>query len=691
MPKYSDGEILAAIEREESQSYQTTSGTLKQERDESLNYYLGEEFGNEQVDRSSVVTRDVLDAIEWVLPSLLKTFLAGDEIIKINPVGAEDIPQAEQETEVINHIIQQKNPGFNIFYTWFKDALLQKTGYVAAYWEVKEDYQDERYEGLTEDELVYILSDPSLEIIEQASSADIYGNILYTIKVRKQVPCKQVRIVNIPPEEMYVSTRTRSVSLKDAPFVEHRCYKTISDLRASGYELDMTKMTGYSDIEDEERDIYDETGSYSDDPAEESMRNVLVRDCYVRIDDNDDGIAELKRILIAGSQILEREEAEFIPFAAICPIPMTHRHIGLSYADLVMDLQLIKSTITRQILDNMYLSNNVRMAIDPSRVNLDDMLQNRPGGIVRTVGDPAGAMLPLVNPPIYSNSFGMLEYIDSMRENRTGITKYNQGMDANSLNKTATGINAIMGASAQRIELVARLFAEGVKELFWMVHALQAKHADAVETIQLRGKYVAVDPRGWKKRTDFSISVGLGTGNKQEMASQLMLILQAQREAIQVGIATPKNIHYALTKLTQNAGFKDADAFWTDPGEGGVGQGVPPEVQKQMQQGMQIIQSQKEEIDKLHAELQKMKVDASVEVYKVDKNADTQVAIAKANNDTKQMISLFETAVDALVQSQKEIEQRMAGLETMNVDLTPVIAAVQNLMREDQNELAERD
>ena len=133
MTKYSDEEILAAIEREESQSYQTTSGTLKQERDESLKYYLGEEFGNEQVDRSSVVTRDVLDTIEWVLPSLLKTFLAGDEIIKINPVGEEDIAQAEQETEVTNHIIQQKNPGFNIFYTWFKDALLQKTGYTAAY------------------------------------------------------------------------------------------------------------------------------------------------------------------------------------------------------------------------------------------------------------------------------------------------------------------------------------------------------------------------------------------------------------------------------------------------------------------------------------------------------------------------------------------------------------------------------
>jgi hypothetical protein len=681
--KYSDQELLAAIDREESQSYQTTSGLLKTERDNALDYYLGEPFGNEIADRSQVVTRDVLDTIEWVLPSLLKTFLAGDEIVKFNPTTEEDIEAAEQETAVVNFIIQQKNPGFQIFHTWFKDALLEKTGYAKVYWEETKDYQDERFEGLTEDELAYILADKTLEILSQQQYQDAFGMPLYTVKLRQVVPCKQVKIINVPPEEMYVSTRTRSVSLKDAPFVEHRYYKTVSDLRDAGYKLDMTKMSGFADIEDQERNIYDEAAAWQQDETEEAMRTVLMRDCYMRVDDDDDGIAELKRVLVAGTQVIEREEAEFIPFAAICPIPMSHRHVGLSYADLVMDLQLIKSTITRQILDNMYLSNNVRNAIDPSRVNLDDMLVSRPGGVVRTKGDPSGAIMPLVNPPIYQQSFGMLEYIDSMRENRTGVTKYNQGMDANSLNKTATGISAIMGASQQRLELVARLFAEGVKEMFMMVHALQAKYADAEETIQLRGKYIAVDPRGWKKRTDMTISVGLGTGNKDQMAQQFMLILQAQKEALMsgTGLATPKNVYHALIKMTENAGFKDADQFWTNPEGEGQQQPAGPSPE-QIQQVQQHIQQLTEENQKLQQELAKRDTDSSVEVYKIDKQSETEIQKVQMQNDNKELLASMKAVTDAIMQSQTQMDDRMAGMENSMPDMSPMMETIKALQEQ---------
>lgn len=685
--KYSDNDLLQIIETEETQSYSDTyGGTLQEQRDTALDYYLGEPYGNEVPDRSQVVTREVLETIEWVLPSLLKVFFSGDEVVVFEPRGPEDIEQAEQETEYINYVVQQKNDGFNIFYTWFKDALLSKTGYVKAYWEEKTDYQDERFEGLTEDELNYILSDREVEILEQEAYQDAFGTALFTVKLRQTVPCKQAKYVNVPPEEMRVSTKTREVSLKNSPFVEHISHQTISSLRDQGFDLDMSKMGSYGFEEDSERDIYDETNSWENDEAEESMRNVVVRDIWMRIDDDGDGIAELKHIMLAGTQVLVREDAEFIPIVAICPIPMPHRHIGLSYADLAMPSQLQKSTILRQILDNMYLSNNVRTAMDADRVNLDDMLVSRPGGIVRTKGDPAGALMPLVNPPIYSQAFGMLEYLDTTRENSTGVTKYNQGLDANSLNKTATGINAIMGASQQRLELVTRLFAEGVKELFGIIHALTAKHADSQDVMRLRNKYIAVDPRGWKRRTDLTISVGIGTGNKDQMLQHYMMLLNAQKEAKMGGlpIVTDKNIYNALAKLTQNAGLKDVDSYWTDPeGENSQPQQpqIPPELQKQIQEGMKKMQDQAQEIQKLQAEILKRDTDSSVKVYEVDKRSETELMKVQMQNESKESLAQFNAIAEAIMQTQSDMSSKISAIESTEPDYTPIMQAFEVLQQ----------
>lgn len=234
--KYTDDDLLALIEREENQSYQPDSGTLKDEREKALEYYLGEEYGNEIQDRSQVITRETLEVVESTLPYLLKTFTSGDQVVKFDPVGPEDIDQAEQETEYVNFVVTQKNNWFSIAHTWFKDALLEKVGYVKIFWEEKEEYTEERYQGLSEDELAFILSDRDVEIIEQDVAMGMDGMPVYSVKLKQLTPCKQVRIQNLPPEEVYVSMRARAVQLQDAPFVQHRSYKTMSELRAAGYE-----------------------------------------------------------------------------------------------------------------------------------------------------------------------------------------------------------------------------------------------------------------------------------------------------------------------------------------------------------------------------------------------------------------------------------------------------------------------
>ncbi len=665
MPKYDETEILSLVDREESECYGFGNTSLEEDRSNALKYYLGEPYGNEVTDRSQVVTREVMDTVEWVLPALLKIFMSGDKVVKFNPRGQDDVDQAETETEYINFVITEKNEGFQVFYTWFKDALISKTGYVKSFWEVTEDLVDETYEGLTEDELAFLMQDKDVEIVSQSSEDYGYGPI-YSVKLRQTVKSKQVRIMNVPPEELLVSTRTRSVTLEDSPFVEHRTFLTVSDIRDMGYDLDMTRLgTKSYETFNEDRNIYGESDESESDLNEENKR-VLVRDCYLRLDMDGDGIAELRRVLIAGSQVLENEDCDFIPFAPLCPIPMPHRHVGLSYADIVMDIQLIKSTITRQLLDNMYLSNNVRYGIDINRVNLDDMLVSRPGGVVRTNGDPAGAVVPMVSPQLGGTAFQMLEYLDTLREGRTGVSRTAQGIDVNTLanNQTATGVNALMSAAQQRVELVARVFAEtGVKTLFRQVHALVCKHSDNQEEARLNNKYVPIDPRTWKKRTDMSIAVGLGTGNKDQQMVHLTQILAAQKEALVIGLATPKNIYNALAKLTINAGFKNPEEFWTNP-EQAQQQPKPPNPEMvKAQSQMQLKQVE------IQAEQQKFQAETQIEQESKAKDRQTEMMKIEMENQTKEKI--------AIIQSQTELEvQRIQAEAAQQSKLLELAAGV---------------
>jgi len=611
--KLTDSEILNAIETKASESYGYMSSTLNAEREQALDYYLGKPYGNEVDGRSQVVTRDTLETIEWMLPSLLKIFTAGDKAVEFTPKGAEDVDAAEQETSYVNHVVMQQNDSFMTLYTFFKDALLMKTGYVKVYWDTKEDVIEDNYANLSEEELVMLAQDKGVEIVSAEQT-----ELGYNITVKRVTKTGKVCIDPVPPEEILVGMACRKVDLSDANYVEHRTKKTISDIRLMGFDVE-DNIADYDENADdggiaEARNLYDEDAE-GYEGADPSTRMVWFRDVTMRIDSDGDGIAELMRYYIVGDKILYRGKAENIYYAALCPLPMPHRHVGLSLADLVQDVQLIRSTIMRQYLDGLYLSNNGRYAIS-DRVNLDDMLVSRPGGIVRVQGDPGMAILPLVHPNTGAGAIEGLTYLDSQKEARTGITKYNQGLDANSLNKTATGINQIMGAAQQRMELVARIFAEsGVKRMFQLTHELLKKHADKATIFRLNNKWVPVDPRQWQTRTDMTIAVGLGTGNKDMQLQHLMSILQVQREAMAIGVATPKNIYSSAKRLAENAGFSDGNEFFTDPSEQQPQQPQTNpllEVEQVKQQG----QMQTKQMD-LQAEQQKFMAETELDKQKM--------------------------------------------------------------------------
>jgi len=322
-----------------------------------------------------------------------------------------------------------------------------------------------------------------------------------------------------------------------------------------------------------------------------------------------------------------------------------------------MDIQLIKSTLIRGQLDNMYLSNNGRYAIS-DRVNLDDMLTSRPGGVVRVQGDPGSAIFPLTHPAFPPTSFTMVEYMDSMKEKRTGVTAYNQGLDANSLNKTATGMNLIQNATQERLALVARTFAEtGVKDLFWLVHRLVRTMQDKPAMVRLRNKWVEVDPREWTARNDLTISVGLGAGNKDQQLMHLNNILQMQKEALTAGLTDPSKIYNALAKLTMNAGFKNPEEFWTNPAENPMPpQEQAPDPAEQAIQGQLAIEQMKIEADKqkmvMQAEIDQMKAEAQLQQEQVRSAND--VAIEQEKIRAQMELERWKAELQAQVDLQKE-------------------------------------
>ena len=665
MEKKSDNEILAAIEAKAKESYGYLSGTLNAEREQALNYYLGKPYGNEVDGRSQVVTRDTLETVEWMLPSLLKIFNAGDKVVEFLPKGAEDIEAADQETSYVNHVVMQQNDSFMTMYAWFKDALLMKTGYVKVYWDTSEDVIEDNYQNLSEEELMMLSQDPQAEIIAAEQT-----ELGISVTVKRVNKIGKVCIEPVPPEEILVDMACRKVDLSDANYVEHRTRKTLSDIRLMGFDVDDEIGTyedeDFADNVSQARNLYEEESQLWEG-SDPSTRMVWFRDITIRFDEDGDGIAELMRYYVVGDEIIYRGKAENVYYAALCPLPMPHRHVGLSLADLVADVQLIRSTVMRQYLDGLYLANNGRYAIS-DRVNLDDMLVSRPGGIVRVQGDPMSAIMPLVHPNVGASAIEGMQYLDAQKENRTGITKYNQGLDANSLNKTATGINQIMNAAQQRMELVARVFAEsGVKRLFQLTHELLKKHSDKATVFRLNNKWVPVDPRQWQSRTDMTIAVGLGTGNKDMQLQHLMSILQVQREAMAIGVASPKNIYEAAKRLAENAGFSDGNEFFTDPTQNQQPQKPQVNPLLEVEQVKQQGQMQAKQME-MQANAQKFQAETQVDMQAKQMEMAQQAQIESAKIASNERIKAAE------IEAQKEgkLMELAAGIISAQVSANSV-------------------
>ena len=636
-----------------------------EQRTRSLEYYLRYPYGNEVEGRSQIVTGEVAEVIDGAIPQLIRIFTASDDIIRYEPVGPGDEQGANQATDYSNWVFYKDNPGFAILHDWFKDALLEKVGVVKAYWDNRIDVVKETYQNLTDDELTMLLADGTREIIEQETVVTPITNMdgspaigmdgmplmqaSHTVKVKKKNQVGRVAIQNIPPEEFLISKK--ATTIQDSPFVAHRRLIPRSDLVAMGFPEDVVRdLPAYDDLSFSPERVarYSEGEQPSQDESlDPAMQDVEVYECYIRADRDGDGLAELLQVWYAGSEILEETETDYIPFHSLCPIPVPHKFYGLSLADKVMDLQLQKSTITRQMLDNLYLTNNYRVGAVDGQVNLDDLISPTPGGVIR-MKNP-NAVVPMAVQPVANQAFPMLEYLDQVQAKRTGVSDATQGLDPNILqNVTATAVAAFQNASAGKMELIARNFAEtGVKSLFKGILQLLCKYQDKPRIIRMRGEYIQIDPREWSNQYDVSISVGLGTGNKQEQMAMLAMILDKQERILQqFGPANPLvtvgQYRETLGRMIEAAGFKDSAAFFK-PVTPEIDQALsnPPPQQQQPDPAIQAMMMQAQ----AQLEIDRQKALADIQARREKAAAEIQLAREKAAAELELKRQEFEAEV----------------------------------------------
>lgn len=648
MPKMDDKTFQSLINDHMVDAVNYYDTEYSMDRAETLDYYLGEPFGNEVENRSQVVATEVSDTIEYIMPQLMKVFQSSDHFARFIAREAEDVKAAEQATDLVNYVINNDNNGFVNIYNWFKDALLFKIGVLKTFWEENIQVVEESYQNLTEDELTILLDDPDVEVVSQSinevgvlqddmsddisedeeldeddiveiaeDALDTENQIplmtTYDVEIKRKKNSGRVKIMNVPPEEFLFSRR--SVSLETADFVAHRSSMKVGDLVDLGYDYDtVLAHSGYNEIDNEAevqqrfQDV--EAGTRHDSKNDPTMHECLVTEMYLRADYNGDGIPELRRVLTIGEGhfILENDAFDHIPFCILSPILMPHRMVGRSVAEMVKDLQLIKSTILRQLLDNMYLTNNSRVGVVEGQVNLEDLLSSRPGNIVRMRAP--GMVQPLAVPQIGAAGFNMLEYIDQVRDQRTGFSKASLGIDPKALQSTtAQAVQSTIQGAQLKTEMIARVFAEtGCKDLAKIVLLLCQKHMDKGRVIRIRNEYVSVDPRGWDNEFDVSVEVGLGNGKEDEKLQMLLQVASKQEQLIgQLGMNNPvvKPSQYVntLNKIIEMAGFKDTSQFFNSA--------------EQIDQILAQQQAAQQQGDGFELERQKLQADIALEREKM--------------------------------------------------------------------------
>lgn len=603
-----DTEILNVVRSEAANTIGTSDfdSELGKQRSDAIDYYHGKMDDFPHLPGwSKVTTRDVFETIESIMPDLLEIFTSTEDMMEFQPEGEEDVDPANEETDVVNHVFYQQNNGFLVLYTFVKDALQAKNGFVKVWWEDKETDEVEEYFDIGDIELATLEDDEGVEIVDQETKTektgefapqilvDDEGNVTqgpeieivittHDVTVKKTKDSSQVRVQAIAPEEVAISRE--ALSLQTAALVRHVPKNvTRSELREIGISAEKVDSLITVERRNQTEEELSRDTLFQEDrnttTNNRSMEKVDVADNYIRIDMNENGKSELWHIMTGSddTELLSKTRITRVPISTMTPIIEPHQIFGISLADLVMDIQRIKTFLVRAALDNAAATNNQRPIISTSGTvasTVDDVLMNRPASPIMVKGDVRTALTYAPNNNIAPDMIGLAQYFDGVKEQRTGIMRFGQNMDPNELRRdiSATEFAGSQMDQLKATKLIARIFAEtGLKDMMVNIHyTLKTQSGDKPLSLRINGKFTDVDPRSWINRTDMQVNMSLGTGTKAEQIGQLGQILEQQK----IAFATQGNqdgdlvklsqIRHTLGRIVELQGFKTADAFFNE-------------------------------------------------------------------------------------------------------------------------------
>jgi len=681
----SEREIESIVQDAMNDAVDFIEGEISDDRIKAQRYYDGEvDIGHED-GRSKVVATKVRDTVRAVKPSLMRIFLSTSKPVEYTPKGPEDVAAAEQATSFIHHEFTRLN-GYRVLNDAFHDALVKKQGIVKAYWLMTPHAEIYTFSDLSDDEYTYLLDDDTVSVIEHtveySMSIDEMGieveMPVHSVKISRQEDKGEMRIDSVPPEEFFINRDARN--MKDAYIVAHRTEMRAGDLIAMGFEkdviLNLDSFDSGSDMT--EAEVFERRGYDSDlsdeDTQDPAMKNVTVTEAYMRIDADGTGVPVLHKITLGGTayEMLDYEPCDEIPFSKFEIDPEPHTFYGRSLAEIVIDDQDAATSILRGILDNVAMTNNPRLAIVEGQVDIDDVLNNEIGAVVR-MRQP-GAVQDLTVPFVAGQTLGALSYLDGLVETKTGVTRASMGLDPDAMQSTTkAAVTATVQAAAGQVEVMVRNLADGMRDLFGIMLRLYAKNVDEEQMMRLNGSFVPVDPRVWNTGMDVSINVGLGTGREEEKMMGLNQALQMQTTVYQTygpmnGLVSMTNIRNTLADLLAASGVRNADRYFAP---------ITPEIEAQMlqmQQQAQAQQGQAADPNAAFLQAEQMKAQTKMQTDMAKLQLDAQKAASEDDLkrdrmaqdllvDAAKIYGQYGTAVDvAKVQAEQDKVRMIGGM-----------------------------
>lgn len=666
-----DDQLCQRLRESEADAIEFNS-TFGLENEENLRYYLGEPFGNEVAEQSQVVSTDVQDVVESDMPSLARVFLGSGDIVTFQPNSENeaDVKEAEEKTKYINWLVREQPHSFKTLLGWLKDSEIQKMGVVKYFIEDVEKTKEIHFRGLTALEIEQSQQDidndnvKKIDIVKQVERDTGDDEPEFDVTFRVTTKTGNRAMYEGVASEDFLITRMSS-TLDDAELVGNRLIKTRSELKEMGVPLEKIKLIPRSgeitvDSERMKRLRFSDEGDNTDPGIEDiASERVELLDLSVKIDFDQDGIAERRRILKArfGTVIIENEAFDHVPFALISSILMPHNVIGRSRTDITKSNQLQKSKILRESFDNLELVNHPGTVVNDEHVNVDDLLTVRSGRIIRTDGIPQQDILPLVIPSVLDESLKMIQYLDFARAQSTGTLMASQGLDAEALTKeTATRFEGVRDEGQAKIELVARGIAEvGFRKLYEGMAWLVSQFQDSPTEIMVLGKQLTVDPGKWKFDHKVKTEVGLGAGDNEQLVSVLGTIYQLQQQLKQQGSALidEGKIFNTLERIIKGSGLPRVNEFFNDPTQ-------PDELLKAQNEiltnAVQQLQQMVEQSQNPLAQAEQIRAQANL----IEAQGKAGIEAAKVTEDARQF--------DDKMQQDRDSEMRQIALKLTELE-----------------------